>query len=62
MAPGPSAALLLLLCSAAAVAFSQQLQANAAGTPDGSEEWGYVQVRPSNLLNLSIASHLLLAS
>ncbi|RLN03190.1 serine carboxypeptidase-like 51 isoform X1 [Panicum miliaceum] len=37
MAPGPSVALLLLFCAAAAA---------AAGTPDGSEEWGYVQVRP----------------
>ncbi|KAG2580734.1 hypothetical protein PVAP13_6NG362200 [Panicum virgatum] len=40
-AAGPSAALVLLLCSVAAVAL-----ADAAGTPDGSEEWGYVQVRP----------------
>ncbi|PAN36719.1 hypothetical protein PAHAL_6G304800 [Panicum hallii] len=43
MAPGPSVALLLLFC--AAVAFSLAV-ADAAGTPDGSEEWGYVQVRP----------------
>jgi serine carboxypeptidase 1 len=35
---GPLAALLLLACAAAA---------GAAGTPDGSEEWGYVEVRPS---------------
>lgn len=34
---GPLAALLLLACAAAA---------GAAGTPDGSEEWGYVEVRP----------------
>jgi len=40
-AAGPSAALVLLLCSVAAGAL-----ADAAGTPDGSEEWGYVQVRP----------------
>jgi serine carboxypeptidase 1 len=35
---GALAALLLLACAAAA---------GAAGTPDGSEEWGYVEVRPS---------------
>ncbi|XP_066353826.1 serine carboxypeptidase-like 51 [Miscanthus floridulus] len=34
---GALAALLLLACAAAA---------GAAGTPDGSEEWGYVEVRP----------------
>jgi hypothetical protein len=56
MAPGPSVALLLLFC--AAVAFSLAV-ADAAGTPDGSEEWGYVQVRPSKL---SIASTLLVGS
>jgi hypothetical protein len=45
MAPArPFAALLLLLCAAAAFV----LAADAAGTADGSEEWGYVQVRPSN--------------
>ncbi|CAL5000340.1 unnamed protein product [Urochloa decumbens] len=43
MAPRPLVALLLLLCAAAA--FSSPA-ADAAGTPDGSEEWGYVQVRP----------------
>ncbi|CAM0148605.1 unnamed protein product [Urochloa decumbens] len=43
MAPRPLVALLLLLCAAAA--FSSAA-ADAAGTPDGSEEWGYVQVRP----------------
>ena len=58
-AAGPSAALVLLLCSVAAVAFSQQLQANAAGTPDGSEEWGYVQVRPSKRTHL-LASYIVL--
>uniref|UniRef100_A0A0A8ZRD4 Carboxypeptidase n=1 Tax=Arundo donax TaxID=35708 RepID=A0A0A8ZRD4_ARUDO len=35
---------LLLLCLVAAVFFFSL--ADAAGTPDGSEEWGYVQVRP----------------
>ncbi|CAL5000524.1 unnamed protein product [Urochloa decumbens] len=43
MAPRPLVALLLLLCAAAA--FSAPA-ADAAGTADGSEEWGYVQVRP----------------
>ncbi|KAL6660950.1 hypothetical protein ACP70R_000334 [Stipagrostis hirtigluma subsp. patula] len=43
MAPRQFVALLLLLCAAVAV-FSPA--ADAAGTPDGSEEWGYVQVRP----------------
>ncbi|RLM62296.1 serine carboxypeptidase-like 51 isoform X1 [Panicum miliaceum] len=43
MAPGPSVALLLLFCAAAAFSLAV---ADAAGTPDGSEEWGYVQVRP----------------
>ncbi|CAO2186478.1 unnamed protein product [Urochloa humidicola] len=43
MAPRPLTALLLLICAAAAF-FSPA--ADAAGTPDGSEEWGYVQVRP----------------
>ncbi|TKW11790.1 hypothetical protein SEVIR_6G255500v4 [Setaria viridis] len=42
MAPRPFVALLLLLCAAAAFV----LAADAAGTADGSEEWGYVQVRP----------------
>lgn len=45
MAPRPFVALLLLLCAAAAFV----LAADAAGTADGSEEWGYVQVRPSKL-------------
>ncbi|KAJ1269667.1 hypothetical protein BS78_07G229000 [Paspalum vaginatum] len=39
----PLVALLLLCCCAAA---SLSPVADAAGTPDGSEEWGYVQVRP----------------
>ncbi|XP_062195851.1 serine carboxypeptidase-like 51 isoform X2 [Phragmites australis] len=30
----------------AAAVFSVAAPSNAAGTPDGSEEWGYVQVRP----------------
>lgn len=37
---GPLTALLLLACAAFFPA------AAAAGTPDGSEEWGYVEVRP----------------
>ncbi|CAO2207597.1 unnamed protein product [Urochloa humidicola] len=41
MAPRALVALLLVLCAA----FSSPA-ADAAGTPDGSEEWGYVQVRP----------------
>lgn len=44
---GPLAALLLL---AACAAFFPA--AGAAGTPDGSEEWGYVEVRPSKQARL----------
>nr|CAB3481745.1 unnamed protein product [Digitaria exilis] len=44
MAPArPLVALLLVLCAAAAALCSL---ADGAGTADGSEEWGYVQVRP----------------
>uniref|UniRef100_A0A0A9H7K0 Carboxypeptidase n=1 Tax=Arundo donax TaxID=35708 RepID=A0A0A9H7K0_ARUDO len=44
MAPRQFLALLLLCCAAAV--FSLAAPTHAAGTPDGSEEWGYVQVRP----------------
>lgn len=48
---GALAALLLLACAAAAAAFLPAA-AVAAGTPDGSEEWGYVEVRPSKRCKL----------
>lgn len=37
---------LLLLCCAALFLLQAVASSDAAGTPDGSEEWGYVQVRP----------------
>lgn len=42
----PLAAALLLLCCCFAAAALAPVAHAAAGTPDGSEEWGYVQVRP----------------
>ncbi|XP_062191043.1 serine carboxypeptidase-like 51 isoform X2 [Phragmites australis] len=44
MAPRQLLALLFLYCAASV--FSLAAPSHAAGTPDGSEEWGYVQVRP----------------